>query len=165
MAILAKELIENIIRPALSGIGMARPEAEQLLAGTCAQESQMGTYLRQDQGPALGIWQMEPKTHKDIWDNYLKYRPELVKQIIDTCWMPKIYNVNAPDDALIYNLKYACLMARVKYMRDKEGIPLFGNIEAQAFYWKNVYNSTAGKGDTAAYIQNYNRFVKPYYTK
>ena len=164
MGILVKELIESIIRPALSSIGMSSPEAEQLLAGTCAQESQMGAYLRQDQGPALGIWQMEPATHKDCWDNYLKFRPELAKSIMDGCGLKGVYTC-PPHDTLVYNLRYACLMARIKYLRDKAPLPMLGNIEAQAHFWKVVYNSMAGKGDTSAYIHNYNRFVKPYYTK
>jgi len=166
MGILAKELIENIIRPALIGIGMSRPEAEQLLVGTCAQESQMGTYLKQDLGPALGLWQIEPKTHKDIWDNYLRFRPELATSIITTCGMSKpMTSCSPPDESLVYNLRYACLIARVKYLRDKAEIPLLDNIEAQAHLWKNVYNSVCGKGDVSAYLINYTRYIKPYYTK
>ena len=48
-------------------------------SGTAAVESRMGTYLRQIGGPALGIWQVEPATHLDCWDNWLDYRP--VKQL------------------------------------------------------------------------------------
>ena len=41
--------------------------AIDLLMGTCAQESHMGTYLRQlGGGPALGIFQMEPFTFLDL---------------------------------------------------------------------------------------------------
>ena len=47
-------------------------EAENLLMGTAAQESALGEYIRQlGNGPALGIFQMEPETFDDIVRNYL----------------------------------------------------------------------------------------------
>jgi len=164
MSIQAKDLIENVIRPALKDISLWSKEAEQLLAGTCAQESQMGTYLRQIEGPAKGIVQMEPATHNDIWVNYLKYRPDLGDLILKTCYIPLVPEGVIPDsNLLIYNLKYAICMARIKYCRCKEALPKYDDTYGQAAYWKNNYNSASGKGDTAAYVNNYARFVKSFY--
>jgi len=60
----ADHLRREIIAPALRHIGMWSGAAENLLLGTAAVESRMGTYLRQvGGGPALGIWQVEPVTH------------------------------------------------------------------------------------------------------
>lgn len=164
MGINAKDLIEQIIRPSLFGAGLLTMASEQLLAGTCAQESQMGSYLKQAQGAAKGIFQMESATHDDIWANYLRYHQELARTICKISYIPVApLGVTPFDDTLIYNLRYACLMARVKYVRDKAPLPAFNDITAQADYWKRIYNTVAGKGDTAAYINNYNRFVKGYY--
>jgi hypothetical protein len=45
---------------------LASLNAIQLLMGTAAQESHLGTYLKQINGPALGVFQMEPNTEIDI---------------------------------------------------------------------------------------------------
>ena len=72
----ADQFTRLIIRPALKIIGLDFRAAEELLLGTALQESRL-TYLHQlGGGPALGLFQMEPGTHDDIWTNYLWNRPE-----------------------------------------------------------------------------------------
>ena len=73
----ADQFCEYVIQPALESIGMYSEPAEQLLLGTACAESNLGTYLHQVGGPALGVFQIEPATHTDIWENYLLYRGEL----------------------------------------------------------------------------------------
>lgn len=163
MAIATKELMNGVIKPALLGVGLYSEAAMQLLAGTAAIESQFGTYLRQYGGPALGIWQMEPDTHKDIYKNFLNYRPKFKAMITSLCNIPDYGDQTPPDALLLQNLFYACIMARVKYMRVKDDLPAFGDIAAQANYWKTYYNTQSGKGDTVAYQIAFERFVKPYY--
>ena len=164
MGINAKDLIIKVITPALTAVKMCSDEAVQLLAGTAAQESGMGTYLTQLEGPALGIFQIEPGTHKDIHENFLRYRPQDRALILDSCQMGPLPVTTMPDDAcLIYNLYYATIMCRIIYLRSKISLPQFGDIEGQASCWKGNYNSQSGKGDTAAYMINYERFLKPYY--
>lgn len=68
MSINCEQLRLYVIRPTLEKIELWSEAAENLLLGTTAQESHMGTYIKQvGKGPALGIYQMEPATHKDIW--------------------------------------------------------------------------------------------------
>jgi hypothetical protein len=64
-----------IVRPALESINLWSQQAEDLVMGTAAQESRL-IYLRQlGNGPALGLFQMEPATHNDIWVNFLRWKP------------------------------------------------------------------------------------------
>lgn len=120
--------------------------------GTIAQESAMGKYLVQlGNGPALGICQMEPATHKDIWDNYLRYRQNIVKKLLD-------FTVDRTESELIWNLKYSVAMCRIHYLRVPEKIP--NNLEGWARYWKRSYNSHLGKGTEQEFIDNYQRYVK-----
>lgn len=166
MGIFANDLIELIIRPALIGLNLNSLAAEQLLAGTCAQESHMGLYLRQQKGPALGIFQIEPATHMDIYENFLKFRPDLINTIYSLCAIPEYKdNIKPPDECLIYNLKYSACIARIKYLRAKDALPGINDTKGQSDYWKRIYNSQSGSGDTASYLINYEKFVKPYYTK
>lgn len=164
MAIVAKDLMNMVIKPSLNAFGVFQDNVGQLLLGIAAQESQMGTYLKQELGPAIGIWQMEPKTHADIHKNFLAFRKDMLADIYKVCGMQDLpVGQIPPDNTLAYNLYYACLMARIKLLRSKDPIPAFNDIPAQATFWKNNYNSSIGKGDTAAYLNNYARFIKSFY--
>jgi hypothetical protein len=62
-----KQLRELVIRPVLEYLHPDIPyshEAEDLLMMIAAHESHLGEYVKQVQGPALGIYQMEPDTLK-----------------------------------------------------------------------------------------------------
>ena len=73
----AGDIREYAVRPALEMIELWSQVAEDLVMGTAAQESHF-SYLEQlHQGPALGMWQMEPATFRDIWINFLPSQPRL----------------------------------------------------------------------------------------
>lgn len=80
MGIEPKQL-KRLITDVLHGIGYYSDEAVDLLMLTAAQESEMGRYLYQlGNGPARGIFQMEPATHRCLYENYLKNKSDLVKK-------------------------------------------------------------------------------------
>jgi len=147
----ASQLNEWVITPVLRKLGLYSPSAVNLLLGTAAQESHLGTYLKQINGPALGIYQMEPATHDDIWKNYLNFRHTLSSLVLQ-------YNQQNAD-ALLYNLAYATALARIHYLRAPESLPQANDIEGLAAYWKAHYNTRLGKGTTDEFIDNYKRFV------
>ena len=130
------------------------PDAENLIYGTIAQESQNGKYRVQlGGGPAKGICQMEPNTFNDIVNNYLKYHPAIadkIKQIAKISEFSPDYLVN--NDAL------SICMCRVHYLRVNEKIP--STIEGYARYWKQYYNTPKGKGTEQEFIQHYGQFVR-----
>ena len=128
--------------------------AENLILGTAAQESAYGKYTVQiGGGPALGKFQMEEATHNDIWKNFLKYKPRLAKLVLS------ISGLTEPDfNALEKNDIYACAMCRVHYFRKKEPIPT--TINGYAWYWKQFYNTSEGKGTISEFINNYIKYVK-----
>ena len=80
---LHKEQIKELVEILLDDYGMGGDSAVNLILGTMAQESAFGKYLWQlnDERTAKGFIQMEEATEQDIWDNYLRYRPEIVKKI------------------------------------------------------------------------------------
>lgn len=122
--------------------------AIQLLLGTACVESDCGYYIKQVLGPALGIFQMEPVTHDDIWHNYINHRPELksfMRGELGETLLP------VKSDNLCWNLRYAIIMARLHYYRVAEAIPTTTPTE-QAAYWKRHYNTTAGKGRIEDYL-------------
>ena len=150
-----KQLRTELIRPVLQKLDLWSKPAEDLLVGTACQESLCGKYIRQlgckGKVGAFGIFQMELATHKDIWDNYLKYKDTLARKIRSL----KAFNMSDADN-LEYNLAYAVAMCRVHYLRVPKAIPT--GIYGQAQYWKEYYNTKFGKGTIEEYQQNWNKF-------
>ena len=141
----------HVIRPTLNAIGLWSEAAENLLLATCAHESLLGYFLKQHDGPALGIYQIEPATHRDVWQNYLNYRPALAAKINATT---KDNSRQPQDCELITNLAYATAIARIIYYRASELLPPADDIKKQAIYWKKYYNTADGEGKITDFIQH-----------
>lgn len=151
------QLAEYVVRPVLQSMDAWSPGAENLLLGTAAQESAMGRYIHQvGGGPALGIYQCEPATHKDIWDNFLVYRDELSEVV--RSWSSGRYS-DEPELELTGNLFYATAICRIHYMRVSAALPAAENKQAIGQYWKNHYNSVLGAGTVEEFLENYDRYV------
>jgi hypothetical protein len=147
MSINAKQLRELIIRPTLKDMGMWSESAENLLMGTAAQESHLGSQIKQlGGGPALGIYQCEPATHEDVasW----AIRKGLIRS-----------SSGIDQDRLIYDLKYATMICRLHYYRVPKAIPDANDLDGLSNYWKVFYNSVKGKGTVDEFKENYVRFV------
>ncbi len=154
MGINPEHLLDCVISPTLDQLSMGSPEAKILLLGVAAQESRMGFYIRQlGNGPALGLYQMEPDTHDDIWNNFIRFRPALIYQLRD--WYRDVFPT---FENLKYNLAYATIMARLHFMRNPDPIPSPDNIEKLANYWKVHYNTKSGHGTIDEFITNYESF-------
>lgn len=70
-------LLRHVIRPVLKDLNLWSEPAERMVLGTACQESECGRFLVQVGGPALGIYQMEPKTEYDLIKNFIRHRPAL----------------------------------------------------------------------------------------
>lgn len=158
----AKDLEDHVIVPTLKYLakasqikGLYSKDATELLLATAAHESHMGQYLKQHRGgSALGIYQIEPSTHQDI----LRYLNRADKYLLKKA----VYALRgAPVDGLeplIYDLVYATAIARIKYWMVPEKLPSFRDPKAVAFYWKKYYNTEAGKGTTAKFMDDYFKY-------
>ncbi len=152
----ADQLHEEIVRPALLSLGrsFSQPAARALIMGTIAQESLCGRYIKQRGGPALGIVQMEPATHNDIWENYLRYKPNLILRL------SSIFDIKKTDaKRLIYDLRYNVIMCRLHYRRVNAPLPAANDIQGLARYWKMHYNTVKGRGTTSEFVTHYNQYV------
>lgn len=141
-----------VIRQPLQAVNLWSPEAEELLMGTAAQESRLGTYIKQvGDGPALGIFQMEPATHNDIWDNFLAYREQMISRL-------RKYISGIPED-MITDMRHAVIMARLQYYRRPEPLPAASDLHGLADYWKQHYNTPQGAGTPEEFVHNYVELV------
>lgn len=153
-----QQLRELVVRPVLQELNMYSEAAENLLLGTAAQESVLGTFIKQyPTGPALGIYQMEPATHGDIWDNYLAYHEDLSSQVRGFASQHSF--TRNPHDELVTNLFYSTAMCRLHYRRVSERLPAADDVQGLALYWKHHYNTFKGKGRVEEFVENYHALV------
>lgn len=141
----AQQLYDYIIKPTHEYMGQnyASKDANFLSLCTAAIESNCGEYIKQIDGPALGPWQMEPETRKDIYSNCdVIYEGSIMMYRLDSVDMFDF--TSDLDKSLSVAPAYACAMARLKYAMDPEPLPDHNNIRAVYDYYKRIYNTPAG---------------------
>ncbi|MBL1293061.1 MAG: hypothetical protein COB61_004230 [Thiotrichales bacterium] len=149
---------EHIVTPVLKWLGMYSESAVRLVMGTAATESHFDFIKQIGGGPALGRYQMEPATHDDIWDNYLRYKPALRDKIL--YGVGALFDQDVPRHRLLTGSDYyATAMCRLHYRRVKAALPDHDNIEQLANYWKQHYNTYKGKGSVNKFVDDYFRYV------
>ncbi len=154
---------EHVVIPTLKYLDSEIPyseEAVDLLMMTCAHESIGGTYLRQvgmtgDKG-AFGVYQMEMATMDDIYENFLRYRRELLFRVDD---FANERRADSQND-LMTNLAYATALARVHYWRVAEALPSkddtpYAYMSKLGEYAKKYYNTPLGKATSSKYVTDY----------
>jgi len=144
------------IQSTLQPIDLWSPAAEELLMATCAQESLMGAYRKQVNGPALGIFQMEPRDHDDIWKNYLAFRNQMSADGAKIAGKPELCTA----DMLEFNDPYAIFMCRIHYLRAIKPLPDAKDLGGLWVYYKAFYNSVNGAATQAEFNRHYQALVK-----
>lgn len=142
---------ELIVRPALQQLQMWSEAAEELLMLTAAQESHLGTYLRQGwkklddgKGAALGPFGVEKKTFG---------------------WLKALYGAShelgwRDAEEMQWDLLLAAKAARLRYRVVKEPLPSATDLQGLARYWKQYYNTVDGEGTVEEALANYRLFVQ-----
>ena len=155
-----QQLRLRVIRPVLQDLHLWSQSAENLLLGTAAQESLLGYYLCQKRGPALGIFQMEPATHKDIWERFMPSRSQTLRRKVQALARARWAGLRYPPaQEMVVNLAYATALARLHYLRVPSPLPAADDLDALAAYWKRHFNTRRGRGTRAQFVENYGRFV------
>ncbi|WP_417830438.1 hypothetical protein [Thalassospira sp.] len=153
-----------VVKPVLLSLGLPSSEvAENLIMGTAAHESHLGDYIEQvGGGPALGIFQMEPATLNDCYENYLDYRADLKAKVDGFLAAQPATPDGSPDkqQQLATNLAYATAMCRIRYYRAPAAMPSDPNdVNALGTYWKQYYNTPQGAGTVEQFVADYNRYL------
>jgi hypothetical protein len=140
--------IRKIIKWTLEYLHMDSEDARDLIYKTGMAESGYRALEGYGKNPAIGFWQVEPFTMFDTIDNYINYRPELKTKIYGLG-----YDEKDAEMRLMSNMSLQVAFCRLKYRRDKYALPGMDDIEAQAKYWKRVYNSEKGRGTVEHFIK------------
>ena len=146
---MVKDDIKTIIDWTLKYLNMHSDDAYALVYRTGMAETKYNHLKQMGDGPALGFFQCEPNTMKDIMENYVSYRDGLKQKIYYLG-----YNDDNPEMSLMSNVALQVAFCRIKYRRDRLPIPNKDKIEEQAKYWKRVYNTRLGKGTVEHFLSN-----------
>lgn len=146
MRMIPKELFAHIIVPSLRHIGYGCERSALLLLGIATVESNCGQYFKQRNGPACGIYQIEPATEQDVL-RYVQSKPQLKQKIISLTTVPEL--------DLTCNLAYQTAIARCKLLMISEPLPDAKDVWAMAKYWKQYYNTPLGKGRVEDFVNKY----------
>jgi hypothetical protein len=140
-------------------LGHANDNEVSLLLGTAAAESSLKYRKQLGGGPARGLWQMESRTAKDIFENYLRYRKKLYRTVMRIWrgggwyWRVRVPYRFELNEALRVNDRFACAMARIHYLCAPDPIPEC--LVEQAEYWKACYGSLSGKRTVEHYHEQW----------
>ena len=146
---------DYVIIPTLKRMGgkFFSLDAVCLLLGTALHESRLEFLKQIGGGPALGVYQLEPATIKDLHNTFLNYRPEL-DAVVNSLMSAQDKEIQA-----ITNLSYSTALARLKYFRVSEQIPQRDNPRAMARYWKAHYNTYLGAGKVEDFENSYREHI------
>ncbi len=150
---------ELIVKSSLTDLLLYSQDAEELLIFTCAVESLGGSYLQQLNGTAIGIYQIEPVTYNDLWNNFIIHNNKIVLQLMNN------FDVNRmPSEArIIYDLRFATAISRIFYRRIDESLPPADDVNAIWDYYKKYYNTHKGKSEKEESIRKYIDFAQLHY--
>ena len=133
------------------------PEAVELLMMTAAQESFLGRFIKQlDCGIAKGVFQMEMATYRDLFDNYIRYHPDLQNKLFN--YFP--VNEETAEIMMCGNLPYQIVVARLNYYRKPGALPEWHDALGLARYYKKYWNTHLGAATIAGTLRNYNKYAK-----
>lgn len=153
-------LRHQVVRPALTHLAPHvgwTLAAENLVLATAIAESDLSALHQIGGGPALGLWQIEPATHADLWANWLTYRGHLAARLetMAAPWPPVPQN----PAQVATNLLYGAAVCRLIYYRAPAPLPAKDDADGMGRYWKQHYNTPLGAGDPAKFATLYRRHV------
>lgn len=142
MGIYVSDLRELIIKPCLEAIGDYSETAENLLAGTAAQESLSDQQCYCDQAEGLGIYQITAEKHVETWDKYLIQFPDLASRVRGFASQQQF--LKHPHSELIGNLSYATVIAWMIYRANGVDTSKMAEVNNLAQLWATHFNNGTG---------------------
>ena len=151
MSILASDVSAQVVIPALqllapAGIPYSKT-AHDLLMGTAAQESLMGTYLVQQSGPGVGLWMATPSLVPGVVNQLSTAQRQVMMMVAQN---GNLMNVTQ----LVTNLVLAAMVARAWYWLEPARLPA-DTVAGLWSYYKAYYNTAAGAATETQWNTNW----------
>mgnify|MGYP001478008978 FL=1 len=146
--------MKGLIKRVLQKIDLYSSEAAEFIYNIGLVESKY-VYLEQIKGPARGVYQCEPWVAVDIIENFLQYRPDLMKLVASACYLDWSH-FTAPKEKdweyiLTTNIAAQIVFCRLHLRRIPRKLPK--TLEEQAKQWKVYYNTAKGRGTPEKYCE------------
>ena len=146
--------MKGLIKRVLQKIDLYSSEAAEFIYNIGLVESKY-VYLEQIKGPARGVYQCEPWVAVDIIENFLQYRPDLMKLVASACYLDRSH-FTAPKEKdweyiLTTNIAAQIVFCRLHLRRIPRKLPK--TLEEQAKQWKVYYNTAKGRGTPEKYCE------------
>ncbi|MEM1402478.1 MAG: hypothetical protein AAGG55_04055 [Pseudomonadota bacterium] len=113
MYITAEHLREQVIKPTLEYLGAWSEATESELLAAALKKTEVGLFSRRSQG--LGLFQISSSQHRDLWDRYLAFRPDIASRVRGLASQRAF--LSNPDNELQTNLSYCTAIAWILYQR------------------------------------------------
>ncbi len=113
MYVTAEHLKEQVIEPTLKYLGAWTPDVESFLLLAATEAPELGLFSARKEG--LGIFHITPDQHRNIWDKYLAFNPDLASRIRGLASQRAF--LSDPDSELQTNLSYCTAIAWLLYDR------------------------------------------------
>ncbi|MEM1143115.1 MAG: hypothetical protein AAF671_02060 [Pseudomonadota bacterium] len=123
MTITAEHLRRQVIAPTLQYLGEWSPDAEcELLSVALSARTTSGASNAGEQIEGLGLFGVTSSEHRDVWDRYLAFRPEIAAKVRGLASQRSF--LSNPDNELQTNLGYSVAIAWVLRQRQLDrGVP------------------------------------------
>ncbi|MCK5894890.1 MAG: hypothetical protein KAG53_10930 [Endozoicomonadaceae bacterium] len=161
MGICANEFREYVVQPTLKDIDFPSLFAENLLLGTAAVESDLGSHLHLADHASLGIYQISPTTHRKIWDTFLYNRHDLASKVRGLASQREF--LLRPHAELATNLSYSTAIALMVYLSTKKNFDELAanNPQVLADTWLQYFKSeqSESNGSSERFIESYNHLI------
>ena len=113
MYVTVEHLRDQVIQPTLKYLGAWTPAAEEFLLSAATNAPELGLFSARQN--SLGIFHITPKQHRDIWDKYLAFNPDLASRVRGLASQRAF--LSDPDKELQTNLSYCTAIAFLLYER------------------------------------------------
>lgn len=113
MYVTAEHLREQVIRPTLQYLGAWSDSAETFLLKAATSAPDLGLFAARKDG--LGLYHITAAQHRDIWDRYLAFKPEIASRVRGLASQRAF--LSNPDNELTTNLSYCTAIAWLLYQR------------------------------------------------
>lgn len=113
MYVTAEHLRDQVIRPTLKYLGAWSTTTESFLLEACVDAPDLGLFSARNEG--LGLFHITTAQHRDIWDRYLAFNPEMASRIRGLASQRAF--LSDPDSELQTNLSYCTAIAWLLYQR------------------------------------------------
>jgi len=113
MYVTAEHLRDQVIQPTLKYLGAWTPTMESALLGLAVEAPDVGLFS--ETKDSLGIFHITAAQHRDIWDRYLAFKPEMASTIRGLASQRAF--LSDPDSELQTNLSYCTAIAWLLHQR------------------------------------------------